>query len=71
MCEETTKFKRDSSKEKGMLQKIRKLDIFGFQVQWTVDGDRKYRTNIGSLLTLVFCTVMLGYGAKKFVGMYL
>lgn len=44
--------------------------MFGQPVVWNVQGAELFKTNFGTLLTILMVTMMLSYGVRKFVMMY-
>ena len=45
---------------------LRKGDIFGDQVKFTVDGNETYTSVYGTLVSLVIFAILLPYTVKKF-----
>lgn len=44
--------------------------MFGMQVKWTVDGQEKFKSYVGAVLTLLIGAIIIAFGARKFQEMY-
>ena len=54
----------------GGLEKFKNLDLFGIEMKWTVNGNHKFKTYVGSVLTIMIITLILAFGIRKFIEMY-
>ena len=56
---------REQTGNKGIKYYFRKLDIFGTPVTLVHEGDRFYRTEVGSVFTLILVvTILTFFGIK-------
>lgn len=47
---------------KDLLHKCKRFDIFGAPIRLSYRGDYKYRTKVGSIMTLLFLLAIFTYG---------
>lgn len=56
---------RAQQAKKGVMAKLRRADFFGEQIKLTFQGDFKYRTNFGAILTFICFTVLFIYASSQ------
>ena len=61
---------KKKTRQIGFASYLKNLDLFGMQVKWLVDGQEKFKSYVGAVLTLLISSIIIAFGARKFQEMY-
>ena len=52
-----------------IFEKLKEVDIFGVQVEWTIGGNPAFKTYIGAIISIVVMALVLAYSISHLVAM--
>jgi hypothetical protein len=64
------KYKQENKMSKWFTNMLKMVDMFGQGITFTWNGEEKFNTTFGAIVTIVLFAILTGFGAFKAVDMF-
>jgi hypothetical protein len=60
---------KEKKRSFAIFEKLKEVDIFGVQVEWTIGGNPSFKTYIGAIISILVMALVLAYSISHLVAM--